>query len=129
MPLESGSSKETISHNIQTELRAHPSMDPKQAAAIAYSKARGDAAGRVQDKIRGDEESKLDACAEMADAVKKDAEQLDMGLGQSAGRYGVEFSSKKGGGKKTEWYVTTREQDVAFSILSETHSDVKRVRR
>ena len=42
MPLQSGSSQETISANIATERRAHPSMDPKQAAAIAYSKARGD---------------------------------------------------------------------------------------
>ena len=40
MPLEAGSSRETISHNIATEIRA--GKDPKQAAAIAYSKARGD---------------------------------------------------------------------------------------
>lgn len=43
MPLKSGSSQATISHNIDVERRAHPSMDPKQAAAIAYSRARGDA--------------------------------------------------------------------------------------
>jgi len=40
MPLLSGSGKETISANIATEVRA--GKDPKQAAAIAYSKARGD---------------------------------------------------------------------------------------
>lgn len=42
MPLESGSSQATISKNIATEIKA--GRDPKQAAAIAYSKARGDAA-------------------------------------------------------------------------------------
>lgn len=40
MPLKEGSSSETISANIATEVRA--GKDPKQAAAIAYSKARGD---------------------------------------------------------------------------------------
>jgi uncharacterized protein len=40
MPLKKGSNKETISKNIATEIRA--GKDPKQAAAIAYSKARGD---------------------------------------------------------------------------------------
>jgi hypothetical protein len=43
MPLEPGSSRETISRNIATERRAGKPAD--QAAAIAYSKARGDAAG------------------------------------------------------------------------------------
>lgn len=41
MPLEPGSSKATISHNIGVEINA--GKPPKQAAAIAYSKARGDA--------------------------------------------------------------------------------------
>lgn len=40
MPLEEGSSRAVISHNIATEIRS--GKDPKQAAAIAYSKARGD---------------------------------------------------------------------------------------
>jgi hypothetical protein len=40
MPLKSGSSQETISHNIATEVRS--GTPEKQAAAIAYSKARGD---------------------------------------------------------------------------------------
>ena len=35
MPLEQGSSKEALSHNIETEINA--GKDPKQAAAIAYS--------------------------------------------------------------------------------------------
>ncbi len=42
MPLKSGSSQKTIRKNIETELNAHPNMDPKQAAAISYSKAHGD---------------------------------------------------------------------------------------
>ncbi len=39
MPLKKGSSKKVISENIGREKRAHPDMDIKQAAAIAYSKA------------------------------------------------------------------------------------------
>jgi hypothetical protein len=38
MPLKTGSSQETISQNIATEIRAGKPRD--QAAAIAYSKAR-----------------------------------------------------------------------------------------
>lgn len=37
MPLKKGKSKETISKNIKTLI--HEGKDPKQAAAIAYSKA------------------------------------------------------------------------------------------
>lgn len=37
MPLDKGSSKATISHNIETEIKA--GKPPKQAAAIAYSEA------------------------------------------------------------------------------------------
>jgi hypothetical protein len=57
MPLKSGSSQEIISKNIETEMHAHPSMDPKQAAAIAYSKARGDGASwsGVGGTLSGDE--------------------------------------------------------------------------
>jgi len=38
MPLKQGSSQETISQNIATEIRH--GHDPKQAAAIAYATAR-----------------------------------------------------------------------------------------
>ena len=38
MPLDESGSKESVSRNIATEIRA--GRDPKQAAAIAYSVAR-----------------------------------------------------------------------------------------
>ena len=44
MPLKEGSSQETISSNIKTEIEA--GKDPKQAAAIGYSKARADGGSR-----------------------------------------------------------------------------------
>src|SRR5690349_15194914 len=78
MPLKSGSSQATISKNIETELRAHPSMDPKQAAAIAYSKARGD--GMTELDRRFDElceranrpDSRLNAMAKADDEKYRD---------------------------------------------------------
>lgn len=62
MPLLEGSSKETISKNIATEVRAN--KDPKQAAAIAYSKARQDF------------EAKLDAVCAGIDALKTRVDAL-----------------------------------------------------
>jgi len=47
MPLKEGSSEKVVGENIATEIRH--GHDPKQAEAIAYSKARGDA-GTVMDK-------------------------------------------------------------------------------
>jgi len=41
MPLESGASRKAFSHNVVTEIAA--GKPQKQAVAIAYSKARGDA--------------------------------------------------------------------------------------
>lgn len=57
MPLKAGSSRETISSNIATEIRH--GKDPKQAAAIAYSKARGDL-----------DHTKLDAMLAKCDAMR-----------------------------------------------------------
>lgn len=54
MPLQSGSSQSTISHNIEVEKKAHPDMPNAQAAAIAYSKAREgkDSIGKIGDSLR-----------------------------------------------------------------------------
>lgn len=62
MPLKEGNSREAISQNIAIEIRH--GHDPKQAAAIAYSKARGD----------GIDSAKLHA---FADAVERLASKLD----------------------------------------------------
>ena len=48
MPLESGSSRETIGHNIATEIRA--GKKPAQAIAIAYSNARKTGHGKPKKK-------------------------------------------------------------------------------
>jgi hypothetical protein len=50
MPLKPGSSKETISENISTEIRA--GKPQKQAVAIAYSEAR-----RIGKKIKKNKKS------------------------------------------------------------------------
>jgi predicted house-cleaning NTP pyrophosphatase (Maf/HAM1 superfamily) len=49
MPLENGSSQKVISNNIETEKNAHPEMPTKQAAAIAYSKARESSKTKTKD--------------------------------------------------------------------------------
>lgn len=49
MPLEPGSSKATISKNVATEINA--GKKPKQAEAIAFSKARGDAVQAMCDSV------------------------------------------------------------------------------
>jgi hypothetical protein len=73
MPLESGSSQKTISHNIGVERKAHPSMDPKQAAAIAYSKARGDADMSDKYEKLADAIGGLNARLDALEGARKDA--------------------------------------------------------
>ena len=68
MPLEKGSSQETISHNIATEI--HAGKDPKQAAAIAYS---------VAGKSKKDEEPE-DAAATTATGKLADGYVLASGI-------------------------------------------------
>lgn len=51
MPLVKGKSKEAISKNIATEIRA--GKDPKQAAAIAYSIAGESNSDRFKRKLKG----------------------------------------------------------------------------
>lgn len=63
MPLESGSSKETISKNIATEVKA--GKPQAQAAAIAYSKAHGDLQAR------------MDACGSMLQLLSDRADALE----------------------------------------------------
>jgi hypothetical protein len=68
MPLKEGSSAETRSENITTEIRA--GKDPKQAAAIAYAKARGDT-------VPAGLETVIDAVCAMCDSVNKATARLD----------------------------------------------------
>ena len=61
MPLASGKSQAVISKNIATEVRAGKPV--KQAAAIAYSKARGDVTGPNRGPLRDPIHGYMDACA------------------------------------------------------------------
>jgi hypothetical protein len=58
-------------------------------------------------------------------------EQLEFpGTGQLAGRHGVQYQSKKGGGTKTEWYVTPQEAERVKSIMSsQGHKGITSVKR
>jgi hypothetical protein len=80
MPLEEGSSKETISRNIATEVKAGKPV--KQAAAIAYSKARGDCDLNEQIRARWDEEpeEKKDAYMRLIDSALKTCDELERRL-------------------------------------------------
>lgn len=71
MPLESGSSSAVKSKNIATEIRA--GKDPKQAAAIAYAKARGDD-GHVT--IGKGPMSRVESVQMMVDAIQCAADQV-----------------------------------------------------
>lgn len=100
MPLEKGSSQETISHNIATEIRA--GKPPKQAAAIAYStagKARSDDLGAKLDtamissevlahRMDQFERARVDAgfAEQPAQGVRGDAERVEL-VGQDGRKY------------------------------------------
>lgn len=72
MPLESGSSKETFSHNVSTEMKA--GKPQRQAVAIAYSK-RGDALDEAVSKI-ADLGARMDRIGDRVDA-RVDAKEID----------------------------------------------------
>jgi hypothetical protein len=91
MPLEKGSSQEVIGHNIATELRAHPSMDPKQAAAIAYSNARGDDVMEGEAKDDAPLHRVLRAAAIMA---RREAKQDDAHVAPHPGKDSVEDDAR-----------------------------------
>jgi hypothetical protein len=79
VPLKSGSSQETISQNIATEVRA--GKDPKQAAAIAYSKARGDMDASIDamtDSCRGDSAGEKAEARRRIDILKRNIRQLEV---------------------------------------------------
>jgi hypothetical protein len=90
MPLKEGSSQETISQNIATEIRhGHPK---EQAAAIAYNKARGDELDSLADAVSAmcDDIEKLNRridayCARRADAfAEQPAQDTRADAGKSA---------------------------------------------
>lgn len=73
MPLEEGKSQEVISRNIATEIRH--GHDPKQAAAIAYSKARGDKLSAACDSAAR-LSARCDAADEMYATADAEGERL-----------------------------------------------------
>ena len=77
MPLEPGSSQAAISNNIATEIRH--GHDPKQAAAIAYSHARGDKNESWHDSM----DSIVSACDSAAKRVDALIESHDRMRGDS----------------------------------------------
>lgn len=65
MPLETGSSREAMSHNIATEVKA--GKPQKQAVAIAYSVAKKD---KIDELVE-----KTDALERRMDAIVNDADE------------------------------------------------------
>ncbi len=96
MPLEEGSSRATISNNIATEVRT--GKDPKQAAAIAYSKAgRDDFAAKLDAACAG--AATLDKRADMVMADDHrviGGVQIQPNASQIANTLGMRFDEEKG---------------------------------
>ena len=92
MPLKEGSSQATISKNIATEIRA--GKPPKQAAAIAYSKARGDDCD-LNEQIRARyDDDRQDGYVRIIDSVMKACDDLERRL--DAAECSDDDSSNKG---------------------------------
>lgn len=104
MPLQSGSSREVISANIAKEVRA--GHDPRQAAAIAFSKARGDtpsgqlmsALDAVVTRFDALEKRTADCEAMRADGDYEDAKRTKVALQDDVARFSKAMQQFKGAG-------------------------------
>lgn len=90
MPLKEGSSRETISENIATEIRA--GKPPKQAQAIAFSKARGDSASSLVSALTaaGQDRDKFDRAMQQASGLSlADLQEACREYAHTSGSFGA----------------------------------------